>query len=99
MKSKAQSSRRPARLPRTPTWKLMAELKRMPEKFKRLSARLKRLSEHKRINIEFSISQLMLENECAHKIACAMRRYISAALILFILPLEKAFANVGPEFL
>src|ERR1035437_8530870 len=55
MKSKAQSSRRPARLPRTPTWKLMAELKRMPEKFKRLSARLKRLSEHKRINIELSI--------------------------------------------
>ena len=27
----------------------------MPEKFKRLSARLKRLSEHKRINIELSI--------------------------------------------
>jgi hypothetical protein len=50
----------------------------MPEKFKRLSARLKRLSEHKRINIELSISQLMLENECAHKTACAMRRYISA---------------------
>jgi hypothetical protein len=35
----------------------MAELKRMPEKFKRLSARLKRLSEHKRINIELSIER------------------------------------------
>jgi hypothetical protein len=29
----------------------------MPEKFKRLSARLKRLSEHKRINIELSIER------------------------------------------
>jgi hypothetical protein len=34
--------------------------------------------EHKRINIELSISQLMLENEWAHKTARAMRRYISA---------------------
>src|ERR1017187_4951777 len=42
---------------RTPTLKLMAELKRMPEKFKRLSARLKRLSRHKRINIELSIER------------------------------------------
>jgi hypothetical protein len=44
---KAQSSRRPANLPATLTWRLMATLKRMPEKFKRLSARLKRLSENK----------------------------------------------------
>ena len=29
----------------------------MPEKFKKLSARLKRLSEHKRINIELSIER------------------------------------------
>ena len=41
-KSKAQSSRCPASFPRTPTWKLMAEQKRMPEKFKWLSARIER---------------------------------------------------------
>jgi hypothetical protein len=35
----------------------MAEQKRMPEKFKRLSARLKKLSEHKRINIELPIKR------------------------------------------
>jgi hypothetical protein len=60
----------------------MAELKRMPEKFKRLSARLKRLSEPKRINIEFSIERseggVCSLFGCAHKTACAMRRYISA---------------------
>ena len=39
-------------LTKTPTWRLMAELKRMPEKFKTLSARLKRLLENKRNNIE-----------------------------------------------
>ena len=54
----------------------------MPEKFKRLSARLKRLSEHKRINIELSIERSEGVFACpfgrAHKTACAMRRYISA---------------------
>jgi ElaB/YqjD/DUF883 family membrane-anchored ribosome-binding protein len=39
-------------LPKTLTWKLAAELKRTTEKFKKLSARLKRLSENKRASIE-----------------------------------------------
>jgi hypothetical protein len=56
----------------------------MPEKFKRLLARLKRLSEHKRINIELSIEKseggVCLPLWMRLKTACAMRRYISAVV-------------------
>jgi phage-related protein len=54
----------------------------MPEKFKRLSVRLKRLSEHKRINIELFIERseggVCLPLWMRPKTARAMRRYISA---------------------
>src|ERR1035437_5768159 len=66
-KSKAQSSRRRVSLPETTTWKLTVELKRMTEKFKKLSARLKRLSENKRTSIELGAErgqEITAQSEC-----------------------------------